>query len=798
MRIVARLIGCLVLSVLLVSVFSSYYQAERERIVLRRELEQRADVLAESLQPRVESMLHKGETTALRRMVDRFVSKQQLAGLVVYGEAASPLAISKSLTGWFAERPETLSLAMKEDAPRSAFLRLNDHPVHFRALPLHDDDKVVGGLLVVHDAAYIVTARRQAWRDMSVRVLAQVLLIIVVTIIMFQRSVVKPIARTAAWMRELRHGRNPGASGLGGSDVLKPLANEAHIFARSLAEARASAEQEARMRDAAQSQWTAERLAVSLRTRLEGSRLFVISNREPYMHTRKGNAVEIVVPASGLVTAIEPILRACDGTWIAHGSGDADPETVDANQCVRVPPEDPRYTLRRVWLRKEEEQRYYYGFSNEGLWPLCHIAHTRPTFRAGDFEEYQRVNEKFANALWDEMRDVEQPIVVVQDYHFALLPRMIKQRRPDARVGVFWHIPWPNPEAFGICPWQAELLDGLLGADLVGFHIQAHCDNFLETVDRVLESRIEWDRRNVNRGEHMTMVRPFPISIVMPQAPPENAERPNPHKQQAELLREIGVDALYTAVGVDRVDYTKGIVERMLGVERFLEKYEEYQGRFAFVQIGAPSRISIPRYRAFMDDVESTAERINRRFRSGKWQPIVFRNYHHTHAELERFYRAADLCMVTSLHDGMNLVAKEFIAAREDDDGVLVLSPFTGAARELPDALIVNPYDTEKLADAIYEALEMDPAERRARMHRMRRVVREHNVYRWAANLIGTLCDVRLDASAPPRRPLLTLAAGVSQGAPGKVIIEKLPDQLGDPGAVPGSGDQVSVSLDQG
>ncbi|MFI5087384.1 MAG: trehalose-6-phosphate synthase [Terriglobales bacterium] len=763
MRIVARLIGCLVLCVLLVSVFSSYYQAEQLKFVLRRELEQRADALAESLQPRVESMLRRGDTAGIQRLAEQFANQQQLSGLAVYGDGGSQVAISKSLAGQISGRPETLARAMHDDTPQGAFLRLKDHPVHFRAIPLHEDDHVAGGLLVVHDAAYIVAARWRAWRDMSWRVLAQVLLIILTTVIMFQRSVVRPIARTAAWMRELRHGRNPGASGLVGSDVLKPLANEAHSFARSLAEARASAEQEARMRETAESSWTAERLAVSLRTRLKGSRLFVISNREPYMHTRKGNMLQTMVPASGLVTALEPILRACDGTWIAHGSGDADREAVDAKQCVRVPPEDPHYTLRRVWLTKEEEERYYYGFSNEGLWPLCHIAHTRPTFRAADFEEYQRVNQKFADALWDEMRGVEQPIVVVQDYHFALLPRMIKQRRPDARVGVFWHIPWPNPEAFGICPWQRELLDGLLGADLVGFHIQAHCDNFLETVDRVLESRIEWDRRNVNRGEHITMVRPFPISIVMPPVT-DQEEKPNPHKQQAELLQEIGVDALYMGLGVDRLDYTKGILERMLAVERFLEKYPQNQGRFTFVQIGAPSRTHIQRYHDFMAEVAATAERINRRFRSGKWQPIVLRDRHHTHAELERYYRAADVCLVTSLHDGMNLVAKEYIASREDDEGVLVLSPFTGAARELPDALIVNPYDTEKLADAIHQALEMEGTERRARMRRMRQVVRQHNVYRWAANLIGELCDVRLDLAAPPRKPAPEpeLTAGVA------------------------------------
>jgi trehalose 6-phosphate synthase len=307
------------------------------------------------------------------------------------------------------------------------------------------------------------------------------------------------------------------------------------------------------------------------------------------------------------------------------------------------------------------------------------------------------------------------------------------------------------------------LLDGLLGADLVGFHIQAHCDNFLETVDRVLESRIEWDRRNVNRGDHMTMVRPFPISIVMPPVT-EQEERPNPHQQQAALLQEIGTEALYMGLGVDRLDYTKGIVERMLGVERFLEKYPQHQGRFSFVQIGAPSRTHIQRYQDFINEVVATAERINRRFRSGKWQPIVFRDRHHTHAELDRYYRAADVCLVTSLHDGMNLVAKEYIASRDDDEGALILSPFTGAARELPDALIVNPYDTEKLADAIHQALEMEGTERRARMRRMRQVVRQHNVYRWAANLIGELCDVRLDLAAPPRKPAPEpeLTAGVA------------------------------------
>jgi trehalose 6-phosphate synthase len=707
----------------------------------------------------VESLLYRGDKAGLQRLAQRFGNKEHLTGIAVYGEGETPIAISGALTGWVSTRPETLVRAMHNDEALGAFLRVHDAPLHFRAVPLHGEHGVAGGLLVVHDARYIVTARRQAWRDMGTRVLAQVVLIILTTVIMFQRGIMRPIARMAAWMRELRHGRRPDASGLAGEDVLLPLANEAHSFARMLSEARASAEQEARLREAAQSSWTAQRLAVAVQTKLQGSRLFVVSNREPYMHTRKGNTLQAVVPASGLVTALEPILRACDGTWIAYGSGDADREAVDATQCVRVPPENPRYTLRRVWLTREEEERYYYGFCNEGLWPLCHIAHTRPTFRAGDWKEYQQVNQKFADALCQEMQGLEQPIALVQDFHFALLPRMIKQRRADARVGLFWHIPWPNPEAFGICPWQAELLDGLLGADLIGFHIQAHCDNFLETVDRVLETRIEWDHRNVNRGQHATMVRPFPISIVLPAAPEGS---PNVHQHQAELLSELGVEALYMGLGVDRVDYTKGIVERLLGVERFLEKYPQHQGRFTFVQIGSPSRTSIARYRDLMAEVEATVERINRRFRANKWQPIVFRNRHHSHDEVDRYYRAADVCLVTSLHDGMNLVAKEYIAARYDGDGVLILSPFTGAARELPDALIVNPYDTERLADALCEALQMEEKERRARMLRMRHTVEHDNVYRWAGNLISDLCEVRAPAGGRRTAPEPALSQGAA------------------------------------
>jgi len=469
------------------------------------------------------------------------------------------------------------------------------------------------------------------------------------------------------------------------------------------------------------------------------------------MHAKDGKTAKVIVPASGLVTALVPILRACDGTWIAHGSGDADRQTVDKYDHIQVPPHDPRYTLRRVWLSKDEEEGYYYGFANEGLWPLCHIAHTRPIFRARDWEHYRDANKKFAKAVLEEMAGTEHPVLLIQDYHFALLPRMIKEERPDARVAIFWHIPWPNPEAFGICPWQRELLEGLLGADLIGFHIQSHCDNFLETANRALECRVEWEHFAVNREAHTTMVRPFPISVAGMEDTARATDYRSANAAREVLFKELGVEAIYLGVGVDRVDYTKGILERFLAIERFLDRYPRYQGKFSFVQIGAPSRTHIKRYHDFLGEVEAEAERINWRFRTERWKPILFLKRHHSHEEIGRFYRAADVCLVTSLHDGMNLVAKEFVASRCDEDGVLVLSCFTGACRELRDALVVNPYDTERMAAEIHAALEMEPKERRARMQRMRQTVKEQNIYRWAGNLIAELCQVRLEAKEPTR-----------------------------------------------
>jgi alpha,alpha-trehalose-phosphate synthase [UDP-forming] len=745
LRLSLRLILSLVVGITLITFFISRNQVISEKRGLRADLERRAQILAESLGEIVEPALERGSHEQLRHIVDRFGNRQRLAGVVVYDDKGNVIVESSSLAVRLTPPPVPLERVEKSDEGVSEFLKLGGTAIHAYYLALRDGSKLTGVLAIFHDADYIEAQSKSIWRETIWHVIAQVLLIVLLTVLIIRWTVVLPISRMAQWMKDLRGGHVQPRQELPKGDFLEPFSREVVNFAHSLAEARAAAAEEARLRESGQSLWTPERLRVSLQSKLKGS-LFVVSNREPYIHVRRGKGIEPSVPASGLVTALEPVLRACDGTWIAHGSGDADRETVDENDRLRVPPDKPEYTLRRVWLSAEEEAGYYYGFANEGLWPLCHIAHTRPTFRASDWQYYQEANRKFAAAVLDELRDSEHPLVLVQDYHFALLPRILKEARPDARIAIFWHIPWPNPEAFGICPWQRELLDGLLGADLVGFHTQAHCNNFLETVDAAIESRIEWERFAVKCRDHLTFVRPFPISVDFREAQSAHEEpQGSPYDLRASLLKSLGIEASFLGIGVDRVDYTKGIVERFRGIERFLEKWPAYRGNFTFVQIGAPSRTTIPRYHLLGSEVEEEAARINAKYVNGSWKPIVLLTRHHSHSEILPYYRAADLCMVTSLHDGMNLVAKEFIAARSDGEGALILSQFTGAARELRDALIVNPYDTEQLSDAIHIALEMDAQERQARMRHMRQVVKEHNVYRWAGNLITELAEIRID-----------------------------------------------------
>lgn len=749
MKITIRLIVSLTLVVALVAVGSSFYQVRQERARLVSELERRAILLADSLRESVIPIMDADSPERLGRFAERFGNRERLRGIAVYDDQGQVLASTAGLEDQTSRTLSQVVRAISENRPASGFLRAGDGKLHLYAFPMIQDEKTVGVLTLFHDASYIDVRLKEIWKQNLVRFLILTLLVVAITVLVVRWSVTGPIAQIAAWMRDLRMGTAKVMKPfhLSGKDPLDPLISEVHSMAKSLATERARAEEEAQLRLKAASLWTAVRLKEHMRVELGGKKLYLVSNREPYVHMKDGRTTRCIVPAGGLVTALDPVMRVCDGLWMAHGSGDADRDTVDGDDKLRVPPEEPAYTLRRIWLSKEEEDGYYYGFSNEGLWPLCHITHTRPDFRLEDWTQYKKVNEKFAEALLKEVAREKFPLILVQDYHFALLPLLVKRKRPDAKVALFWHIPWPNPEAYGICPWRTEILLGMLGADIIGFHIQFHCNNFLETVDRFLESNIDWERFSVTRGRHVTSIRPFPISVG-PDAAAARTSRAGEGSPKEQVLREIGVQAEFLGVGVDRIDYTKGIPERLRAIERFFEKSPEFLERFTFVELGAPSRTHIKKYRDLLAEIDEMVERINWRFQTKRWKPILFLKAHHSHEAIAPFYRACDLCMVTSLHDGMNLVAKEYVAARDDEDGVLILSQFTGSSRELKDALIVNPYDIEKMADAIRYSLTMDPAERSGRMKRMRATVKEQNVYLWAGNLITELVRLRLTETA--------------------------------------------------
>ncbi len=747
MKITLRLIVSLIFVTALTATVFTMYQVSSERSRLAGDLERRALILAESLQESVAPLIQTNSVSKLTRIVERFGNRERLRGIAVFDTQGNLVASTRDLKPKIAQPFPFAVNAAIEKRSLGSFITIDGKKMYTYTVPLvADDDAIAGVLTTFNDISYIDARLRDIWEQNILRFLILAVFVVLSTVLVVRWSITGPIARLAGWVRDMRTSKqgsvDPIATCRG--DVLAPVVSEVADLAKSLSVARARAEEEARLRVKSESLWTPSTLKEYMRAELGGKKLFLISNREPYMHIRDGRSIRCIVPAGGLVTALDPVMRICDGVWIAHGSGEADREIVDSGSKVRVPPEEPAYTLKRVWLTRDEEDGYYYGFSNEGLWPLCHITHTRPIFRLEDWVSYQRVSEIFAEALIEEIAREESPLVLIQDYHLALLPFLVKQKRPDAKVALFWHIPWPNPESFGICPWRQEILIGMLGADLMGFHIQFYCNNFLDTVDRFMESQIDWEQFSINRGGRTTLVKPFPISVGYDEKAEGRDEGVVPGPEREAILKETGIQAKYLGVGVDRIDYTKGIPERIKAVERFLEKYPEYVGQFTFVELCAPSRDHIKKYRELTVEIEESVEKINWRFQTEKWKPIVYLKAHHSHKEIDPYYRVADLCLVTSLHDGMNLVAKEFIVSRTSDDGVLILSQFAGASRELKDAVIVNPYDIEEMADAIKFSLTMDESEKSSRMRRMRSQVREHNIYRWAGKLIAELAHLRV------------------------------------------------------
>jgi alpha,alpha-trehalose-phosphate synthase [UDP-forming] len=475
-----------------------------------------------------------------------------------------------------------------------------------------------------------------------------------------------------------------------------------------------------------------------IQQKMSDFRFIVVSNREPFIHRYVEDRIEAIRPASGMAVALDPIMDASGGVWIAHGGGEADGEVVDEHDRIWVPPDDPRYLLRRVWLTKEQERGYYYGLSNEALWPLCHIAFTAPVFRAADWETYREVNEMFAEAVLQEARG-EPTIVFIQDFHFALLPRMLREA-DGARLIIahFWHIPWPNREVFRVFPWKEDLLHGLLGSDLLGFHIGYHCQNFLDTVDRTIEARVDLEHSEVICGGKTTVVRAFPISIDF-EKHDAIARTPEVDAAIGRWKRRLGRGVEFVGVGLERLDYTKGIPHRFRAIDRLLAEHPEYRGKLVFVQGAVPSRSHIPAYQRLDNEADALAEEINYRWQDRGWKPILFLKEHHSPVEMIALHRLSRFCVVSSLHDGMNLVAKEYAASRTDEDGVLILSQFTGAARELSEALLVNPFAEHEVADAIHAALTMPEEERSRRMRSLREEIQTNNVYRWAERILAAL-----------------------------------------------------------
>ena len=490
--------------------------------------------------------------------------------------------------------------------------------------------------------------------------------------------------------------------------------------------------------------WTKESLLELVETRMKGHKFILVSNREPYIHRFAGTTIECERPASGLTLALDPIMRACGGVWIAHGSGDADQEVVGANDKVRVPPENPSFTLRRVWLTREQELGYYYGLANQGLWPLCHNVFKRPVFEARDWEAYREVNNVFADAVLQEAGDAPA-FVFIQDFHFALLPRMLKDRNPNLVVAQFWHIPWPNSEVFRGFPWKEELIDGMLGNDLLGFHLRLHSQNFLGTVDDTLEAKADRERFEITRNGKTTVVRPFPISIDF-EAHSARAQTPDTWEAMKGWVNDLGIRTELIGIGVDRIDYTKGIAERFRAIDKLLARYPEYIGNFVFVQVAVPSRSRIQEYKMLEESIKRLAEEINWKWSAASWHPIVLLTKHFPQSRLTALHLLSRFCIVSSLHDGMNLVSKEYVTSRWDEDGILILSEFAGASRELTDAIVVNPFSEDQLTEAIRIALRMHPQERKRRMQKMRKVVAENNIYRWIGKIISALLKFEVPA----------------------------------------------------
>ncbi len=699
----------------------------------RADVELRAQLVMHSMEEPIRDLVESGNEARLRAYLAKIATDERLLailvchpnGTTIFKTERTPAAIS-------CERESGAKPAV------SRVVQLSSGSVQLSRFDFDSAEPTPYRVLMIHDLSFVDRRQRTA-RDfvlvfVGIAVLLLALLIVLVAWLQLRRWAEILIGD----IRGKRYRDNAQSS----SESLPILSEVRQVLAE--------AEERQRLEIDFRENWTPQALQQVVREHLNSAQVIIVSNREPYIHNFDANHdVVVQVPASGMVTALEPIMRACSGVWVAHGAGSADRETVDRYDRIQVPPDDPHYTLRRVWLSRDQEQGFYYGFSNEGLWPLCHLAYVRPAFRASDWRAYEDVNAKFADVVAVESSS-DSPVILIQDFHFALLPQLIRKKIPKATIALFWHIPWPNAETFGVCPWKREMLTHMLSADILGFHTRYHCQNFLDTVDRFIECQIDREHMTVTLQGHECRVASYPISIEWPPRwlarLPDIAACRAAVKERHQIGAEVSI-----GLGVERWDFTKGIIERFHALEVLLDKDYRYRGRISLLQIAAPSRGQLPAYQALQQHTYSEVERINGKFAQDDWRPIVLIDEQQEPLRVFELYRAADFCLVNSLHDGMNLVAKEFVAARDDEDGVLILSTFAGASRELTEAVLINPFDVTETAQAMEIAMSMGRDERRSRMSLMRRTVQENNVYRWAGRMLMDAARIRQRQSLPTR-----------------------------------------------
>jgi alpha,alpha-trehalose-phosphate synthase [UDP-forming] len=508
---------------------------------------------------------------------------------------------------------------------------------------------------------------------------------------------------------------------------------------------------------------------------LQDRTLIMLSNREPYEHTRRDGSISVRQPPGGLVSALDPTMRRTHGTWVAWGSGSADRDTADASGRLLVPEDEKSYTLRRVWLNDADVEGYYLGFANGVLWPACHMLIQHIVFRDEHWMRYRDVNDRFAQAVLDEARRADrEPMVWIQDYHFALVSARLRKAMPSLFIHQFWHIPFPPLDILGVLPGEVAraVVRGLLGNDLLEFHTRRFVANFLSCVEHfVPDAVVRRSTQTVEYEGRVITLGAFPISIDVElyeslASSPEAEERVNElrHRYARDGRKALGVS-------VDRLDYTKGIPERLRALETLWEEDPVLRERFTVILVATPSRTDLAAYRDLEAEVVSAVHEINERFGTDEWTPIVFIHDNVSAELLATIYRAADLCMVSSLQDGMNLVAKEFVACQVDERGVLVLSRFTGAAEGIDGAVLINPFNVDGFVAGIRTALEMHPDERRLRMRAMREQLKQTTIFDWLDSILERADRLMREGRTVEERESARLLdeAGARRGRPGSV-----------------------------